>query len=596
MTDKGKDAPDHEKLLRQFEEAFDTTQTARSLAERDRDYYDGKQYTSDEEAVLRQRGQPIVVSNRIAPKIDALLGHAERMQADPKAYPRTPQHEQDADSITDAIRFVCDQNKFPELLTDAADNLFVEGVCAATVTVEQKPDGQFDVKLYCVPWDRFYYDPHSRKRDFSDASYKGVVVWMDEADALAQFKDKEDVIGDAYVDTSVEGETYDDKPKFLWADNKRKRVRVLQHRWREKGKWMTAIVCKGGYLRDPQVSPFVDEHGIPVCDLIAASAYVDRENNRYGVARRHISPQDEINKRRSKALHLLNSKKIVAQHGAVDDVERARSEAARPDGYIEVAEGMRFDFVDEPGLVAGQFQLLQEAKQEIDASGVNPSLEGDAQAPSGRAQEMLTQAGLSEMVKPLKALRGWSWEVYRQVWLRIRQYWTDERWIRVTDDERNLRWVGLNQQGGQPLSELEVDIILQDAPDSITIQSEEFEKLVEMKKADPASIPTRAIIEASSLRNKDQIIEHIEQGGIPPQVQQQMQEMQQALQECQKQLADAQTDAQGKEADRQIKAMELRIKEYEAVTARITALKPEPIADIPDGWQGDASTPNVPDA
>ena len=32
-----------------------------------------------------------------------------------------------------------------------------------------------------------------------------------------------------------------------------------------------------------------------------------------------------------------------------------------------------------------------------------------------------------------------------------------------------------------------------------------------------------------------------------------------------------------------------------ADVARITALKPEPVADIPDGWQGDASTPNIPD-
>lgn len=600
MDKKAKDGPDHEKLLRQFEEAFDSTQTARAEAERDRDYYDGKQYTSDEEAVLRQRGQPIVVSNRIAPKIDALLGHEERMRSDPKAYPRTPQHEQDADSITDAIRFVCEQNKFPELLTDAADSLFVEGICAATVTVEQKPDGQMDVKLYCVPWDRFYFDPHSRKRDFSDASYLGVVVWMDDADAKAQFPGKEDVIGDAYVDTSVEGETYDDKPKFLWADNKRKRVRVLQHRWREAGKWMTSIVCKGGFLRDPQPSPFVDEDGIPVCDLLATSAYVDRDNNRYGVVRRHISPQDEINKRRSKALHLLNSQKIIAEHGAVQDVEQARAEAAKPDGYLEVTPNMRFEFVDAPGLVQGQFALLQEAKNEIDASGVNPSLEGEGGAPSGRAQEMLTQAGLAEMVKPMKALRMWTWEVYRHVWLRIRQYWTEERWIRVTDDERNIRWVGLNRadpmgQVAAPLAQLEVDIILQDAPDSVTIQSEELQKLIDLKKSDPMSVPTRAIVEAMTLRNKDKILEHIEQGGVPPQIQQQMQDLQQALQECQQQLADAQTDAQGKAADRQIKATELRIKEYEAITARITALTPAPITDIPDGWQGDASTPQVPD-
>ena len=98
---------------------------------------------------------------------------------------------------------------------------------------------------------------------------------------------------------------------------------------------MTAIVCKGGFLRAPQESPYLDEDGEPECDLIAGSAYIDRDNNRYGDVRQMISPQDEINKRRSKALHLLNSKNVIADMGAVEDVEAARREIAKADGWVE---------------------------------------------------------------------------------------------------------------------------------------------------------------------------------------------------------------------------------------------------------------------
>ena len=38
----------------------------------------------------------------------------------------------------------------------------------------------------------------------------------------------------------------------------------------------------------------------------------------------------------------------------------------------------------------------------------------------------------------------WKKRVYRAVWERVRQFWREERWIRVTDDEENLQWVGLN--------------------------------------------------------------------------------------------------------------------------------------------------------
>lgn len=102
--EKGKDAQPVENLVRQFEEAEDQGRENREKCQRDRDYYDGYQLTDEEINTLTQRGQPVVVFNRIAPKVDAVLGFERRMRVDPRAYPRTPKHEQDAESITDAIR------------------------------------------------------------------------------------------------------------------------------------------------------------------------------------------------------------------------------------------------------------------------------------------------------------------------------------------------------------------------------------------------------------------------------------------------------------------------------------------------------------
>ncbi|WP_312321207.1 hypothetical protein [Stenotrophomonas sp.] len=621
----------HAELLQQFRESDDTCRPARELSERDRDYYDGKQLSGEELEALKKRRQPPVISNRIAPKIDALIGHEKRIRTDPRAYPRTPKHEAESESATDAIRFVCDNNRFSQIRSSVAENLFIEGAGAAVVAVERKGE-RFEVKINPVPWDRFYWDPHSRKRDFSDAAYKGVVLWMDEADAIAlagpdaDRSDVELIIQGCYSSTASSGDTFDDRPQFVWGDLKRRRVRVLQHRFKQDGEWWTAILCGGGFLRDPQVSPYVDEHGIPQCDLVATSAYIDRENNRYGVVRRMVSPQDEINKRRSKALHLLNSRQVIAEKGAVDNREQARREMARPDGYVEVNGSMRFDVADGLTLATGQLNLLQEAKAEIDASGVNPAIEGDASAPSGRAQEMMMASGLAEMAGVFEALRDWSWEVYRQVWYRIRQYWDEERWIRVTDDERNLRWVAVNrpvtqadlmieqaQQAGQPLdpqqvaqiradpmmqqvtvqnplAQLDVDLILEDGPDSVNLQSEQYQSLIELKRADPAAIPTRAIIEASSLRNKDQILEHLDAGGIPPELQQQMQQMQEALQQAEQAVQESEQKAQQAAADNAIKVAELQLKQQElairqeelgierfrAETERITAMRPQP--------------------
>lgn len=553
--EKGKDAQPVENLVRQFEEAEDQGRENREMCQRDRDYYDGYQLTDDEINTLTQRGQPVVVFNRIAPKVDAVLGFERRMRVDPRAYPRTPKHEQDAESITDAIRFVLEDNRWDQKRSDVAENVFIEGEGAVTVTVQERR-GQIDVKITHVPWDRFYSDPYSRTRDYSDAAYMGVVLWMDLDDVEARWGKDGRALAEACLDnTSWGGDTFDDRPsKTAWADHKRKRVRVCQHYFRKGGEWWTAIFCRAGFFEGPQVSPYQDEDGLPDCPLVAVCCYIDRENRRYGGVRRMISPQDEINKRRSKALHYLNSRQVIAEHGAVESVARAKEELARPDGWVEVNPDAKIEIRDNVLLGQSEMALLAEAKAEIDASGVNPSLEGDVQAPSGRAVEALQTAGLAELTKFFDALRDWNWRVYRAVWNRIRQYWTEERWVRVTDDEDNLRWVGVNRpvtaaeqvqqmmEQGQPVppelaqmaqvapqtvvgkansvAELDVDIIMQDAPDSVTIQSEQFQLLVDMWSKAPDRIPLEMIIETSSFRSniKQRLLEMAKQPPNPLQV------------------------------------------------------------------------------
>ena len=93
-----------------------------------------------------------------------------------------------------------------------------------------------------------------------------------------------------------------------------------------------------------------------------------------------ISLQDEINKRRSKAMHLLNVHQVVAEQGAVPDVDKARREVARPDGYVEVMPGLKFEIQQTADLAAGQFQLLQHATAEMQLSGPNAAMSAPIRA------------------------------------------------------------------------------------------------------------------------------------------------------------------------------------------------------------------------
>lgn len=514
-------------LCRMFEESEDATYTARREAERDRDYVDNKQLTDEELETLRKRGQPPVIDNRIKTKIDYLVGLEKQQGVMPKAMPRTPVHEGDADAATEALRYVADEQDFSSKRSGVWRNMLVEGAGGIGVSVEEAIDYQSQpgiiVKLRKIAWDRMFADPHSSELDYEDAGYKGLVTWMDYDDALALYPDKQDVL-----DVTLSGapsDTYDDKPKFsLWADKKRKRVRICQIWVRRDKQWHFAEFTKGGILKAGP-SPHKTDKGESDDELVFQSAYADRDNNRYGLVREMITLQDEINKRRSKGLHLLNTSQVVYEDGSVDDINEFHRQSVRPDGKMKVAPGAlaekRVQFNTREDLAAAHFQLLQEAKNAIDLKGPNATQMGDkaqgSTSASGKAIIASQQGGMIQIGDLMDGLRHLDKRVFRKIWYRIRQYWTAEKWIRVTDDEENIKWLGINvdpqqvqmlaQQNPEAaqkiagavgnLAELDCDIIIDDAPDSLTPQLEQFQALVELKKFDAQNeIPFRSIVSA----------------------------------------------------------------------------------------------------
>ena len=563
-------------FCRQFEESEESTQDSRQKAERDRDYYDEKQWTAEEETALKNRKQPVITYNRVKRKVNAMMGLEKQTRKDPKAFPRNPDDEQSAQAATDVIRYACEDNRWDDKRSECAKELAIEGTCAIMVGVKQTKGG-IDPELKRIPWDRFYYDPHSSEFDFADAAYLGQVIWMDVDKVRKKWPDKEAVFVETW--SQAQGsDTYDDKPKFkMWADYKRKRVRICEHYYRDAEGWKFCIFTKGGFVVDPQVSPYMGDDDLPECPIKAVSLYIDRENNRYGEVRTMIGAQDEINKRRSKALHLINSRQVRVSRSTGQDAEAVRRELSKPDGVF-VGEQGEVEVLQTNDMAMANLQMLQEAKAEIDLLGPNAALGGKNEGGmSGRAILAQQQGGLTELATYLDRIRCMSLAVYRSVWARVRQYWQGERWVRVTDNENNLRFVGVNrpvtalqaaakqmgvdksnleqadpamvqqlqQFAMNPMSqqvvavennvvELDVDILVDEGIDSPTIAAEEFESMLKLAGTGMIQIPPDVLIEASSLRNKDRMLEMMKQGPSPEQQQGQQLQMADAMAKIEK--------------------------------------------------------------
>lgn len=506
-------------LIDWFQESEDQTSGSRLLMDRDVDYYDGKQLSAEEIAALKKRKQPPIVNNLIKPSIDYLAGVEKQQRVDPIARGRTPDSEPAAYAATQALRFVIDNVNYDYIRSHVWKSLLKPGMGGCKVSAIEKR-GQMEVEIEYFEYDRFFFDAHSSRGDFEDARYMGIVVWMDENMGVARFGPEFQEIFDGAMQTRDTTVNYDDKPD-IWINRQRRRVRVIEIYYLNDGVWHEAIYTKGGSIVN-HVSPYLDEDGQPHNPIIAQSAYVDRENNRYGQIREMIDMQDDVNKRRSKATHLLNSRQVIAEKGAVDNPAATKKALAQPDALIEVNRGYQFDINGNAGLEVGQFQLMQNAEQALAKNDLKTAMVG-TNSQSGVAKQSQQQAAFVEVGDLLDNLRHFDVRVFRAVWARIKQVWDAPRWIRVTDDPNNVQFMGLNvpqqDQFGNvvavenPVAEMDVDFTIEDAPDVVSLAAEEFQTFANLLPTLIQSPPQWAKIALSlapNFRSKQEALKMIE--------------------------------------------------------------------------------------
>jgi hypothetical protein len=569
--DPGTDAaPDLTRLKLFFSESQQLTQTARRNSLAALDYYDSDQFTREELAMLETRGQPAIVVNRIKPAINAIIGVTERGRSDPRCWPRGPKDVDAADAATDILRFVADANRFRRTRQECFKDLLVPGTMAALMGV----DADLQVTITQVRLEEFFHDARSRRPDFKDARFLGVAKWMYADDALELYPERGREI-ELTVQNGASGgvmpdPSYEDRPLGgpgtggSWIDPKQRRLLVVEIYYRDDG-WKRAVYT-GTDVLEYGPSPYLDQRGRPDCPIEAMSAYVKRDNSRYGAVWDMIGPQNEINKRRSKSVHELSVSRIEARDpGAIDtDADLARLEASRPDGVIPPGWGLAPNTAN----FQGNMEMMAEAKAELERMGPSPAILGRVERDSsGRALLARQQSGLVELANLYGALEDWELRVYRQCWGRVKQYWTAPQFIRVTDDENAPRFVGLNQPySGDPavgeaesgvlgyrnlVAEMDVDIEVDTQSDAGAIASEQFSDLISLVRMSPAyqqQAPLSLMIQLSTIPHKRALLDQIKQAA-DQQAQTQAQQQAAAQQHAAAQIARTQSEAQRNAAD-----------------------------------------------
>jgi hypothetical protein len=455
------------------------------------------------------------------------------MRQDPKGFPRTPQHQEGADIATYALRYVLDQQDWKAKSPEAARDGAVDGIGGISLEIEQGDQGDKEIAFDIVEPDTFFYDPRSFKMDFSDAQFMGVAKWVDLESAISLKPENEQEIRDAASKGDADLTTDSDRD-VKWYETSSaavQRVRLVDLWYKHKGEWCYCIFT--GTLKLFEGKSFLtDEKKKTICRYIMFSSNVDHDGDRYGFVRNMKSAQDEINHRRSKGLHELSSRRIIAEKGAFDDPEKTRTEAKRSDGMVIRNRGFEAEFDDTAKManLDGQFKFLENAYQELENFGPNPALLGQGvEKQSGRAIALLQQAGTAELGPYILAYRGWKIRIYRAIWNAIQAHWSGERWIRVTDDENMAQFIQLNGMGVDPqtgmptiinaLGNLDVDIILDESEDYVNMMAESFDTISALA-AKGAQVPPGLLIDLApmeaSVKKKWQKIMEEQAQNAPP--------------------------------------------------------------------------------
>lgn len=559
------DSPENVELFRRllgyYQQELDRQADNRIQQAIDEDFYDHIQWSEQDAAALKERGQAPIVYNVIAQAVNWIIGAEKRGRVDFRVLPRTKEDAKPAEKKAQLLKYLSDVNRTPFHRSRAFEDAVKVGIGWVEDGVQDDDDGEPVYSRY-ESWRNILWDSASTELDLSDARYVIRVKWVDEDVAMALFPDRKDVIrraanesgriaydleyGDEVMDQhEVELDAYGERSLTV---NHRRRVRMIEV-WFRRPEQVTRIIRGdfAGEIYDPENPAHQAAAGQGVvasrmmmrmyCAVMttAGLCYLGpspyrhnrfpftpiwgyrrgRDGLPYGVIRGLRDIQEDINKRASKALYILSTNKVIMDEGAVEDIEEFRREWARPDAVIEKRVGKQILPNVERDLATAHLELMSRNISMIQSvSGVTDELLGRAtNATSGRAiearqlQGSLTTAKLFDNLRFAVQVQG-----EKQLSL-IEQYFTEEKQFRITNDRGTPEYIAINT--GLPeddITRTKADFVISEGEWRATMRQAQAEQLLEILTRMPPQIAITLldlVVEMMDVPNRDELVSRI---------------------------------------------------------------------------------------
>ena len=591
----------HARLLDMWQRELDRQAENRRDQAIDEDMYDNIQWTEEDAQTLKDRGQLPLVFNVIATTLDWVIGSEKRSRTDFKVLPRRKEDGEPAKKKSELLKYLSDVNRTPFEVSRGFQDASKVGVGWMEDGWQGDEEGEPIFSRY-ESWRNILWDSTATKLDLEDGRFICRSKWLDLDVACAMFPkrkallsrsvdDANNFIGlDAYGDFAMDqielenqgrGETSRTSDRVTgW---QRQRLRVIEMWFK-----MPATVQKmrGGMFSSEIYDAFSPGHTEAIengeaeivekpmmrmyvalfttAGLLWLSASPYRHNRfpftpiwnkrrgrdgmPYGIIRNIRDLQVDINKRASKALHILSTNKIIMEAGAVDDVDEMLEEASRPDGVIVKNAGKELVLNADRDLSQWHLELMSRNINMVQQVGgvTDENLGRSTNAVSGIAiqarqeQGALATAGLFDNLRFCQQVRG------EKLLSVMEQFMSEEKQFRITNSRGAPEYVKVND--GLPENDIirtKADYVISEEDWRASVRQAQVAELLDLLgKLAPVApqvvmVSLDLIVESMDIPQRDELVKRIRQvtGQIDPDADENDEEQIQRKQSAEQQAA-----------------------------------------------------------
>jgi len=540
----------------------------------DYSFRDNVQWKYEDAQKLISKGITPITINRIFPVINLINGYYILNRNDLVAKGRTREDNELSQTMSEAIAYVMDANQGVAKQQKAFEDQIIAGFGCLEVGYNSNPLKE-SVQIKYHPWHSIYWDAFASPwMDADECRYVFTSAWKNIEDVIAAFPDKRDDIKQVWGTLSDSNyrnshlysptdEIEDFKSDLMygtWTDKNRVKVIDMWYTVYEKGVFATmpdgrvidldctcgqetvsiiksALKLESSYVKRMRVSTFIgelllqdDPTPFPYDEFpfIPYVGYLDRFNLPFGIPRQIKGQNEEVNKRRSTALALVNSRRVIIEEKAVEDEENAYREANRFDAFIVVKEGKldKVSIQDLSQLSSPQLELLNQSEREIkEIAGANDEALGynTYASQSGVAVERKQQSAATMTASLMENERRSLRMLGERIMPLIQKSWTAPKTLRVTDRVSGAqKWIEINQtvyddKAGaivvkNDITQARFDLVAASKPMTDTLREKNIEFLSSaIKMAPPEAIGpmVNLMLELSDIPDKDKILKQI---------------------------------------------------------------------------------------